>query len=120
MDFDAAIKAHSEWKLKIVGAAKSGNREKLDPAIVGKDNVCALGQWLYGDGKRAMSAQGTQYQELVKLHAQFHREAASLITAIIQGQAVAVEAGIQDRNSPFNQISLKVVGMLMKLRAAQA
>jgi methyl-accepting chemotaxis protein len=117
MDWDAAISAHTNWKLRIFKAAKNGNQEKLDPSIVGKDNECALGQWLHGEGKSVMAAK-PEYQELIKLHADFHRQAASLITLIAAGQVAQAEGVLGDKNSAFSQSSLKVVGLLMRFKSA--
>ena len=118
MDFDGAINAHAGWKLKIFNAARNGNKDKLDPVTVGKDNACALGQWIYGEGKALMAGK-PDYQELIKLHADFHRQAASLISSIDKGQAQQAEAAVNDRNSPYGSASSKVISLLMKLKAAK-
>ena len=117
MDFNAAIQAHTQWKMRIIVAAKNGNNEKMDPGAVGKDNVCGIGQWLYGEGKGLMAGR-PEYQELLKLHADFHRQAASLISRLNIGEGQQVARVIEDRNSDFSQLSVKVVGLLMKLKAA--
>ncbi len=117
MDWDAAITAHTNWKLKIFTAAKNGNKDKLDPSVVGKDSECALGRWLHGEGKAIMAGR-REYPELIKLHADFHRQAAALITQIAAGQAAQAEAILGDKNSPFCQSSLKVVSLLMGLKSA--
>ena len=42
MDFNAAIQTHTNWKMKIIVAAKNG--DKMEPGAVGKDNVGVIGQ----------------------------------------------------------------------------
>lgn len=116
MDFNAAIQAHSNWKLKLVSYATGVSTDKLDAATVGKDNVCALGQWLYGEGKTLMLGK-PEYQDLLKLHAEFHRNAASLIVLIDKGQAAQAKEMLDDRNSAYNQCSIKITQILMKLKA---
>ena len=115
---EAQINAHSGWKLKIFNAARNGNKDKLDPVVVGKDNACALGQWIYGEGKALMAGK-PEYQELIKLHADFHRQAATLITAIDKGQGQQAESALGDRTSPYSSASSKVISMLMKIKAAK-
>lgn len=117
MDLNAAILAHTNWKLKIFTAAKSGNQEKLNPAAVGRDNACPLGQWLYGEGKTLLVGTA-EYRELLKTHAEFHRHVAALITQINQGNSGQAETAVNDKSSAFSQTSLKVVSLLMKLKAA--
>jgi methyl-accepting chemotaxis protein len=118
MDFDGAIQAHSSWKLKIYSAARNGNKDRLDAVAVGKDNACALGQWIHGEGKTLM-VDKPDYQELVRLHSDFHRQAASLISKIDKGQTAEVEAALSDRNSPYSSASMKIISLLMKFRSAK-
>ncbi len=117
MDFDSAIQAHSNWKIKLFGYASGASKEKLDPVAVGKDNACALGQWLYGDGKKAMAG-SAEYGEVMRAHADFHRQAAALVRMIEAGQQSTVIAQLNDGHSRYRECSQKVVGLLMKLKSA--
>ena len=117
MDFDSAIQEHATWKIKLRDYAYGWPREKLDATLVGQDNVCAFGQWLYGEGKSIMSER-SKYSELVKLHAEFHHQAESLIKMIECGQAAQAKIMLGDRESAYGQVTLKVVTTLMELKAA--
>ena len=70
MDFDAAMNAHMDWKLKLRSyiARPDGS---LNSATVAKDNECALGKWIYGEGKAYASI--PEYSELKSEHAKFHK-----------------------------------------------
>ena len=114
MDFSAAIQAHSAWKLKLLAFANGNQTEKLDSVAASKDHACALGQWLYGEGKKLMSGK-SEYGELVKLHADFHRAAGSFISMIEKGRAAEVKSALNDAGSPYNQTSLRITQVLMKL-----
>lgn len=83
MDFKGAIDAHVQWKMKLRGYA--GNPDKsLKPEEVCLDNKCALGQWIYGDGKKFATL--PEYTELKTEHAKFHKCAAEIIKKIDAGK----------------------------------
>ena len=70
MDFDGAIRAHSNWMLRLFGYCKGTSREKLNPETIQKDNVCDLGQWLHGEGQKF--AADPEFSGLLQAHAAFH------------------------------------------------
>jgi len=79
MDLNAAIKAHSDWKIKLRSAITS--RATLDVGQIEKDNCCELGKWLHGESKLTLGKLPA-HGECIRLHASFHREAARVATAI--------------------------------------
>jgi methyl-accepting chemotaxis protein len=80
MDFDGAIDAHRQWKRRLLRYVVGSSDEKLDPQVVGCDDRCALGQWIYGSCKPAMG--GDRRCESLRLsHAKFHGSAAEIIRA---------------------------------------
>lgn len=78
MNFDEAIVAHAEWKLKLTLYLQGEG--KLDHAIVCRDDQCKLGQWIYSDGKKY--ANELSYENLKKVHAEFHLCAGHVIKTI--------------------------------------
>ena len=54
--FDDAIAAHIKWKIRLGQFIDGTSTEKLDSAMVCKDNVCVLGKWIYGDGTKYKTA----------------------------------------------------------------
>jgi methyl-accepting chemotaxis protein len=82
-DFDAATTAHIDWKHRLLEIVR-GAGEQLDPETVSADNKCALGQWLYGPGKRHSGQ--ADFESLRKAHAGFHLCAGHVISLTKAGK----------------------------------
>ena len=92
MDLNAASQAHSEWKIKLRMAITK--REQLDAVTIGKDNCCALGKWLHGEGKPQIGKYKS-YVDCVTRHATFHREAGAVAQAINKGDYAKADAMLE-------------------------
>jgi hypothetical protein len=112
MDFTGAIRAHADWKLRLLSYCQGAL--KLDLRTLEKDNVCELGKWLHGEARKYGA--DPMLRELTDAHAAFHRCAASVAALVERGQATAAEASLHAKDSDFNRLSRKVVGFLMKMR----
>jgi methyl-accepting chemotaxis protein len=77
VDFDAIIDTHQSWKQKLRNAIAGGSEAQLDPNEVCKDNVCALGKWIYSAGREFEHLE--EYEPLRKSHAEFHVCAADIL-----------------------------------------
>jgi methyl-accepting chemotaxis protein len=77
VDFDAIIDAHQAWKQKLRNAIQGGSERNMDPDDVCKDNLCALGKWIYGAGKAFEHKE--EYEPLRVSHAEFHVCAADIL-----------------------------------------
>ena len=75
-DFHSAVDAHSSWKQRLQ-AFIAGKGEALDAAVVGGDDRCVLGGWIYGPGKDF--AKYGEYGALRSAHASFHRCAGEVV-----------------------------------------
>ena len=84
-DFNAAISAHIDWKMKLSKYMQKPDGS-LIPEKVCLDNTCALGKWLYGDGTVYKESHQKIYEELRHSHAQFHKTASTIITMIDQNR----------------------------------
>ena len=71
-----AVQSHTRWKTRL-RAALDGAGEKLDASVVGRDNACDLGKWIYGEGEHY--ADLAAFGELKSAHAKFHRCAAEVV-----------------------------------------
>jgi hypothetical protein len=111
LDFDGAIAAHGKWKQRLLDYLDGGN-ERLDPAVVGRDDQCALGGWIHGDG-RVLHGQA-KYTDLKAEHAGFHQCAAAIIRAQLAGNSGAARAQVEGE---FSSRSRRVVSLLESLRA---
>jgi methyl-accepting chemotaxis protein len=117
MNFDEAIEAHANWKMKLRNYidTKAGN---LVAADVEKDNKCALGQWIYGEGARYSTL--SEYTELKTCHAQFHKCAADVVRSADAGDKDKAHKLIES-GSQYVGISSKVITLIRNMRTkAQA
>ena len=112
MDFDGAIAAHASWKSKLSKYLRNPDKS-LKAADIAVDHQCALGQWLYGEGKKYSS--DSEFSELKKAHATFHREAADLVKRADLGEKVSEEAGL-GTTSQYGKASNQVVQSIVKMK----
>jgi methyl-accepting chemotaxis protein len=77
VDFDAIMEAHQAWKQKLRNAIAGGSELQMDANEVCKDNVCALGKWIYTAGKEFEHSE--EYEPLRHNHAAFHVCAADIL-----------------------------------------
>lgn len=105
MDLNEAIKAHSEWKMKLRGAISS--KGTLDAATISRDDCCALGKWLHGESKPRFGKLAA-HMDCVRHHAVFHKEAGKVASAINAGHYVEAEQMLSS-GSPYASASNAVV-----------
>ncbi len=106
-----AIAAHVNWKLRIHALLSGKLAEKLDPTTIARDNVCELGKWIHGEARTSIPKPA--HAELMSTHADFHREAARIISEANAGHLTGLEAIGPD--STFGKLTTRIVGMLSKL-----
>jgi methyl-accepting chemotaxis protein len=111
-DFVKAVAAHSDWKRKLTDYLRKHD-EKLDPAQVGMDNRCPLGEWIRGDG--AKYSKLDEYQTLKKEHALFHTAAADIVRKVNAGQPVGADVALGS-SSAFGNHSSAVVLAIMRMK----
>ncbi len=80
---DQAVAAHMQWKAKLRNAIDRG--EKLDEETICRDDRCALGQWLHGEG-RGRWGHVPQFSALVEKHAAFHRHLGDVARVVNAGR----------------------------------
>jgi hypothetical protein len=114
MDFDGAIKAHTSWMIRLFSYSRGTSKETLDFLTIQKDNLCDLGKWLHGEGRKY--ATHPEFGELVRAHASFHRSAASILELIDQGKNTKAEQLLTAIDSDYRQQSFEVIGLLKKLQ----
>lgn len=115
MNLDDAIKAHSNWKIKLQDYLKNPDGS-IDHQALSKDNLCALGVWLYGDG---LAAHGhlAEFKALVDEHKLFHQAASEIVVRKNKGDDVAADVALGG-DSPFARHSAGVVSLIMKMKKA--
>ena len=119
LDFMAAIEAHIRWKIRLENYIEGTSTEKLDIAVVGADNMCALGKWIYGEGAKYNG--NPLFEEIRQIHAEFHKGAAKIIMMADAGQKAealdAVQRGDHFKNS--QRIKAKLARMHMEINGAE-
>lgn len=112
MNFDEAIKAHSDWKIKLTQYLKKPDGS-LKAETIAPDNLCALGKWIHGEGQKF--AQFPEFKELQSIHAEFHKAAADVVRRADSGQQVSAEVTLGAK-SKYGEVSSKVVSLIMKMK----
>jgi|SRR5471030_1272992 len=113
INLEDAIKIHSNWKNRLLQATSSGT-EVLDPVRIGQDCNCLLGKWLHTEGK-IQYGQMPSFNDCVKKHAEFHMQASKVAKNINDGQ-YELARKMLDRDTPYGEISLKVIMAIRKLQ----
>ncbi len=110
MNFFEAINAHVAWKLRLRKHIDGISDEVLDPKVVGCDDKCPLGQWIYStlDEHEGLPL----FNQVRVQHADFHRCAAEIITATDEGNKDSAEKLLSD---DYAQLSHMIVKSLTKL-----
>ncbi|MBI5719587.1 MAG: CZB domain-containing protein [Burkholderiales bacterium] len=111
-DFDKAIEAHRQWKVRLRKAI--AEREKLDADTICRDDQCPLGKWMHGPGGSRWGAR-PGFGELMSRHAEFHQAAGDVARQINAGQFTDAERLI-DSGSKFARASTEVATLLTKAK----
>jgi len=88
----AAITAHMAWRSRLMTAIQ--DRRTPDPEATRSDCKCALGKWLYSEGKQ--HSQVPEYAALLERHKEFHATAASVVDFINAGKIDEAKASLED------------------------
>lgn len=83
MNFLEIINAHVRWKERLLAHIEGRSAEKLDPAVIARDDQCQMGKWIYGDGKLFQDT--PQYAQVRAEHARFHQIAANVVRHVDSG-----------------------------------
>ncbi|MFN3567165.1 MAG: methyl-accepting chemotaxis protein, partial [Burkholderiaceae bacterium] len=109
-DFAKAVEAHRAWKVKLRQAITK--KEKLDAATIRRDDCCALGQWLHGEGGRRWGTQPA-FVDLLGKHRDFHHAAGEVAETINRG-AYEAAARLLGAGSRFAQASNDTVAAIQR------
>ena len=112
MHLGNAIAAHNEWKEKFRTAIAT--QDMIDMATVSAENGCALGNWLYGEGKR-LFGKLPSHTHCVATHKIFHREAGKIAEAINTNNFLEAESML-GTNTPFSNTSNALTAAILRLK----
>ena len=111
-NFDKAIEAHRQWKVKLRKAI--AEHDTLDSDAICRDNQCPLGQWIHGPGGVQWGGRPS-FVALLNKHAEFHRTAGAVAKKINAGHYTQAEQLIGS-GSAFAQISTEVAAILTRAK----
>ncbi|MDE2579761.1 MAG: CZB domain-containing protein [Hyphomicrobiales bacterium] len=111
-----AITAHMAWRNRLLKVIVE--RTVLDPAPVRSDCNCALGKWLYGEGKQ--HAHLRQFACVVENHRAFHVAAADVVESVAAGRIDEAKNSV-DRGAFRRQsrITVEAIDDLRRVIAGQ-
>lgn len=89
------IAAHGMWKQRLLDAIVTGKSE-WTPTIVCQDNQCEFGKWLYSCNAGEKSS--PHYEKIRQLHADFHKNAATVLDLALHGKRQEAEENISDQS----------------------
>jgi hypothetical protein len=112
MDFDKAIAAHADWKVKLRVALD--NHGVLDAQAICSDRHCDLGRWLHTEAKHGLGAD-PNFLQCVEAHREFH-EAAGAVAHAINGKSFPAAEQQLAPGSRFSEASSRVAVMLRRLK----
>jgi hypothetical protein len=110
------IDAHGAWKARLRAAVSSGKFE-VSTATVAMDNQCAFGKWLYGLSADEMQTE--HFSTVKRLHAQFHEEAAKVVTWATSGQTGRAEEAM-GMQGDYTKVSAELARALVAWRNSLA
>lgn len=109
---DKAIAAHGMWKRRLKSAMDSGQSD-ITPQTVAADNNCDFGKWLYSKAMLLNTAdKGADFETVKKLHADFHRCAATTLDKALKGDREGCECDLS-LTGRFTDASTKLTGAMM-------
>lgn len=111
-NFDKAIEAHRQWKVRLRQAI--AERGRLDATTLCRDDACPLGQWLHGPGGKRWGGQ-PGFTALLARHAEFHRAAGQVAERINSGAYADAERLIGS-GSDFSRCSTEVATLLTRAK----
>ena len=107
-----AIAAHGRWKTRLRQAVDTGKSDQT-AATVRSDTLCEFGKWFHAVSPQERVTE--RWKKIRDLHAEFHKEAARVLTLALAGQKAEAEAALA-LGSHFSKISADLTLALVAWR----
>ncbi len=114
LDISAAVTTHQKWKERLFHYVSGASSEALDHIAICRDDACALGKWIHGEGRVFLGEQ-PEYHKLKAVHASFHISAGEIIEAVNGGNVEKAEKLLVEGN--FSMLSRDVQMGLARIHA---
>lgn len=108
LNMKEVLDAHMAWAKRLENILAGTSNEHLDLAVVASDCECTLGKWLYGPAKRLMGHSG-DYEDLRKVHADFHMNAAEVLKEHLHGRLHGAELNLRKLRMQSGMVQLGLV-----------
>tara|TARA_A100000171_G_C2120188_1_gene140325 strand:+ start:999 stop:1355 length:357 start_codon:yes stop_codon:yes gene_type:complete len=117
MDFDAAIREHADYKVKLVLYLNESG--KLDEKRLSKPSSCTLGGWIKQCQKQHFHL--IEFKDMVTVHKRFHETAGNILTLIKDGKRYDAKEAL-GADGIFSEITTELSQklLLLKRRFAKA
>ena len=115
LNFQGAIEVHMRWKARFKAIVDGSSDEKIEVEVVRADDRCALGLWLYGEGKRKYDMR-SEYLDVLMWHAEFHRQASGILETLQAGDRDRAMADLE--RGAYMLAAIKLRGCLARLFVA--
>ena len=115
MNFDEAIEAHAEWKLRLRVHLEDPEQSGLTAADFEPDDRCDLGNWIRAE--YASWAHHPSFRTLEQTHREFHLAAASVIRKAEAGERMEAEAIL---SGEYARRSAAVISAIVEFRRRAA
>jgi hypothetical protein len=103
-----ALDAHIGWTHRLEAILKGRSEEHLNPAVIGSDHHCTLGEWIHGEAKRRFGDL-PEYVELESVHAAFHQKVAQIVRAVDSGANANTQGSIKEIRRMSGDVQLALV-----------
>lgn len=113
LDIDAAIKAHEQWKERLLERLQGVQEQPVHPDQISDEHHCALGHWIDADGHQQLARYAT-FRELQESHQQFHALAAEILVLAELGRREDARTLLE---GDFSKLSRSICQRLKDLKA---
>lgn len=112
LDVEAALMAHSNWKLRLEAYLDGKSSEDLRPEVICFDDRCDLGRWIHGPGAQRLGRY-RGFTALRENHRMFHYAASNVVSLNQSGRKAEARRMLDGVYAGF---STKVIDDLTGLR----
>lgn len=105
LDFLKWIKAHRDWRTRLIAYIDGTSVEELDEYEICRDDRCTLGHWIHGHGTQ-FYGDVEVFEQLKSHHRDFHISAGMVVTMF---KKAGVQAARKALNQDFDLNSMRVV-----------
>lgn len=109
---ESVVKAHIRWFQDLRKAVETGQSD-MAPAVVALDTECEFGKWVSSELRASCSAD--LFGQIARIHADFHRTAASILTLALTGRQADARAQLGG-SSELGNLSKRLIEKVHQLR----